>query len=151
MSRFGPAVGRSNFCNEEGVPVKLMQDYQLLPLSENVCMGVVSIGVPSGTLKVVQGGNLKTNGLMGDATLVQVGEDKIVPVRIVNVSNQNITLPQNKIAGCLVDAELAGCNEAETVGERFQHRKFLCLSPHRYQRAWATYTTDFEVPGRFYP
>lgn len=98
---------KSEFCGQEGVPVLLVEDYQLPPLTENLCFGTVPSSIPPGRLGIIEAANLKTNGLTVAATLVHIDEHRQVPVRIANLTNQILTVSKNKIVGWLAEAEVA--------------------------------------------
>lgn len=91
----------------ESTPVRLTEEFKLPPLSESICVGVLPVSVPVGKLGVLEVDNLGVNGLTGANALIRVHEERFVPVRIANLTQQELTLPRNKIVASLVDVEVA--------------------------------------------
>lgn len=103
--------------------VTLLGPCVLPPLSECLFQGKVSSGGVARRLGVLETHDLGVNGVVGAHALVKMWEDATVPVRLVNVTCQEIRLPQNKVVGTLVDAYEVGsvdpdawaCNRIEQV------------------------------------
>ncbi|CAN7948851.1 unnamed protein product [Ixodes hexagonus] len=85
--------------------VTLTRPCVLPPLSECLFEGKLSsVGAP-GRLGVLEVHDLGVNGVSGAHALVRTRDDGTVPVRLVNVTGQEMHLPRNKVVGTLVDAE----------------------------------------------
>lgn len=76
--------------------VSLVEEAILPPLSECVLAGRARVPVPPGETKVVEVGNLETNGLAAVPTLTVTREDGVLPVRVANLTLKEIRLPRNK-------------------------------------------------------
>ncbi|KAK8785533.1 hypothetical protein V5799_008101 [Amblyomma americanum] len=78
------------------VAVRLVEEAVVLPWSEHILYAFVPSDVESGAVGVLEPVDSLSNGLKAAACLVTVNDAHRVPLRVVNCSQQPLSLPKNK-------------------------------------------------------
>ncbi|KAK8779457.1 hypothetical protein V5799_019204 [Amblyomma americanum] len=95
MDRYTVAVGSLEKVYSR-VAVRLVDEAVVLPWSEHILYAFVPSDVESGAVGVLEPVDSLSNGLKAAACLVTVNDAHRVPLRVVNCSQQPLSLPKNK-------------------------------------------------------
>ncbi|CAN7951825.1 unnamed protein product [Ixodes pacificus] len=74
------------------------------PMSEQICVCVLSSDVEVGAVGVLEPEDSLSNGLKAAGCLVSVGENSEVPIRVVNFTQGPLSLPRNKVVATFTTA-----------------------------------------------
>lgn len=85
-------------------PVFLVSKCVVPPRTEVTVLGRVRGGIPGGTQGVVEMTEVEPHGLIGIDTLVRLNERGEVPIRLVNLSLEEISFPKHKRVAIFVEA-----------------------------------------------